>query len=447
MSTESWTVSAMARGGSQTSLQALKFFPYWWEAAPPSAEVNPLPAGVDVAIIGAGFTGLSAALTLLRRGRTVAVLERGVPGFGASTRNGGQVGSGNQKFQVKRLIELRGEAKAVAMLKDGVAMLDYLKELVTREGIECRFQQSGRFRAAMRPEHYEAMARDMEDLRHYAGVDSFAVPRAEQHKEIGSDRFFGGSVLPGDCGLHPGLYHQGLLHRVVAAGGMVLGQTSAEAIEPGIAGFTIHTVRGRLRARNVIVATNGYTKHLNGYFDKRIVPVGSALIATESLPPALLDELVPKRRMYGNTNRVFFYFRAVPEDNTIVWGGRTGHLAGPDSPRAYAHLARDMLQTFPQLAPYAITHGWSGQIGYTFDELPHLGATPSGIHYAMGYCGTGVSRSTWFGHQIALQVMGDKQGRTAFDDIAFPSHAFHAFAPAMVPAVATWYRIRDSANF
>jgi glycine/D-amino acid oxidase-like deaminating enzyme len=106
-----------------------------------------------------------------------------------------------------------------------------------------------------------------------------------------------------------------------------------------------------------------------------------------------------------------------------------------------------MLQTFPQLAPYAITHGWSGQIGYTFDELPHLGATPSGIHYAMGYCGTGVSRSTWFGHQIALQVMGDKQGRTAFDDIAFPSHAFHAFAPAMVPAVATWYRIRDSANF
>jgi glycine/D-amino acid oxidase-like deaminating enzyme len=144
---------------------------------------------------------------------------------------------------------------------------------------------------------------------------------------------------------------------------------------------------------------------------------------------------------------VFFYFRAVPEDNTIVWGGRTGHLAGPDSPRAYAHLARDMLQTFPQLAPYAITHGWSGQIGYTFDELPHLGATPSGIHYAMGYCGTGVSRSTWFGHQIALQVMGDKQGRTAFDDIAFPSHAFHAFAPAMVPAVATWYRIRDSANF
>jgi glycine/D-amino acid oxidase-like deaminating enzyme len=333
------------------------------------------------------------------------------------------------------------------MLRDGVAMLDYIGRLIEDEKIECRFQRSGRFRAAMRPEHYEAMARDMEDLRHYAGVESFAVPCGEQHKEIGSDRFFGGSVLPGDCGLHPGLYHQELLARVAQAGGIVLGQTGAETIEADAGGFIVNTARGRLRARNVIVATNGYTKHLDGYFDKRIVPVGSALIATEQLPQALLDELLPTRRMYGNTNRVFFYFRAVPGENTLVWGGRTAHLGTADTPGTYAHLARDMLRTFPQLAPYAITHGWSGQIGYTFDELPHLGKTTAGIHYAMGYCGTGVSRSTWFGYKIALQLLGDKEGGTAFDDIAFPSHPFHAIAPAMVPVMTGWYGLRDTANF
>jgi glycine/D-amino acid oxidase-like deaminating enzyme len=144
---------------------------------------------------------------------------------------------------------------------------------------------------------------------------------------------------------------------------------------------------------------------------------------------------------------VFFYFRAVPGENTLVWGGRTAHLGTADTPGTYAHLARDMLRTFPQLAPYAITHGWSGQIGYTFDELPHLGKTTAGIHYAMGYCGTGVSRSTWFGYKIALQLLGDKEGGTAFDDIAFPSHPFHAIAPAMVPVMTGWYGLRDTANF
>jgi glycine/D-amino acid oxidase-like deaminating enzyme len=446
MAAEQLSVERLARGGKPAGVAEFRNSPVWWEAAPPRVEIRRQPASVDVAIVGSGFTGLSAALTLLRHGRTVAVFDRDAPGFGASTRNGGQIGSGNQKFRVKRLIELRGEAKATALLKEGVAMLDYIAHLIESEGIDCRFQRSGRFRGAMRPEHYEAMARDMDDLRRVVGVEAYAVPRSEQHKEIGSDLFHGGSVLPGDAGLHPGLYHRGLMQRVEQLGGSVIAMTPVAAIAPEGDGFNLETSQGPVRARHVIVATNGYTRHLERYFDRRMTPVGSAVIATEPLPEALLDELMPTRRMYGNTNRAFSYFRHIPEENRIVWGGRKARLLDQSSPAAYSHLAKDLLRTFPKLAPFKITHGWSGQIGYTFDELPHLGKTPAGIHFAMGYCGTGVSRSTYFGHKIALQILGDAEGRTAFDDISFPSHPFQFVAPQMVPVFETWYRIRDAAG-
>jgi glycine/D-amino acid oxidase-like deaminating enzyme len=179
---------------------SVTYAPYWWDAAPRlETPGSALPAKADVAIIGSGFTGLSAALTLLDKGREVVVLDRGVPGYGASTRNGGQFGSGNQKFSVKRLIALRGEEKAAALLRDGTRMLDYVEYLVETEKIDCHFRRCGRFRGAMRPEHYEAMAADMKDLKRVAGVESFMVPRSEQQSEIGSEVFFGGSVLRNDA--------------------------------------------------------------------------------------------------------------------------------------------------------------------------------------------------------------------------------------------------------
>lgn len=323
------TVAELARGQVAPGAK-LAYQPYWWEAAPRPPSSAALPNEADVVIVGSGFTGLSAALTLLRRGRSAVVLERGVPGFGASTRNGGQIGSGNQKFRVKTLIALRGQRKAEALLREGVEMLAYIGQLVETEKIDCHFSRCGRFRAAVRPEHYEAMARDMEDLKRIAGVESFMVPRAEQRTEIGSDVFFGGSVLPGE------------------------------------------------------------------------------------------------RR--------------------IIWGGRAGRLAADTSPKAFRHLARDMLHVFPALSEVPVTHVWDGRIGYTYDEVPHLGRTARGVHYAIGYCGTGVSRATYFGHKIALQVLGDAGGRTAFDDLAFPSFPVHSVAKQAVPVVETWYRIRDAAN-
>jgi glycine/D-amino acid oxidase-like deaminating enzyme len=439
------TVAELAQGRAAPTAR-LTYQPYWWEAAPRQPSSAALPRTADVVIVGSGFTGLSAALTLLRRGRSAVVLERGVPGYGASTRNGGQIGSGNQKFRVKRLIALRGRRKAEALLREGVRMLDYIEQLVTTENIHCHFSRCGRFRAAVRPEHYEAMARDMEDLRRIAGVESFMVPRAEQRTEIGSDVFYGGSVLPGDASLHPALYHAGLMQRIAEAGGQVVGNAPAQSVSQGNPGFIVRTPLGEIACRNVVIATNGYTDGLVPELGRRIVPIGSGLIATGECPEAVFSGLLPKNRVYGNTNRVFYYFRAAPGERRIIWGGRVGRLAAGTSPRAFRHLARDMLHVFPALADVPVTHAWDGRIGYTYDEVPHLGRTAAGIHYAIGYCGTGVSRATYFGHKIALQIVGDDEGRTAFDDLAFPSFPAHPVAKRAVPVVETWYRLRDATN-
>ena len=420
--------------------------PYWWEAMQPSPHEEAVSGCADVAVVGSGFTGLSAALTLARAGRSVTILEAGTAGYGASTRNGGQVGSGNQKFRVRTLIDMMGVKKAQALLMEGVAMLDHMETLITDEKIACFFKRCGRFRGAVRPEHYDAMARDMQDLEHYAGVRSFMVPRSEQHSEIATDFFHGGSVLPQDASLHPGLYHAGLLNKAQEAGARLFCQAPVTAVQRESDGFTLHTPRGNLKARQVIIATNGYRQSFSSFCRKRVVPVTSALIATAPMPAERLDALMPGGRMYGNSARVFSYFRAAPDEPRLIWGGRVGRLAPATSARAYAHLARDLLEVFPQAGDLAVSHAWSGQIGYTFDEFPHLGLAPDGLHYAMGYCGTGVSRSTWFGRKIALQVMDRPEGFSEFTGLRFPSHLFQTFAPAAVPFFEQWYRLRDTFN-
>ena len=437
------TALQLARGTAPSSA-GLTYRPYWWDAAPRKPGTGAVPRRADVVIVGSGFTGLSAALTLLRDGRSVAVLEKDVPGFGASTRNGGQIGSGNQKFRVKRLIELRGPKKAEAMLREGVQMLDTIEQIIATEKIACHFTRCGRFRAAMQPEHYEAMARDMEDLRRIVGVESYMVPRAEQRTEIGSDVFFGGSVLPGDASLHPALYHAGLMQRIEERGGHILGHAAALGISSEPGGYVVKTPRGDISCRNVLIATNGYTDGLVPELGRRILPIGSGLIATDEIPEATFSRLLPKNRVYGNSNRVFYYFRAAPGERRIIWGGRVGRIANNTSPRAFRHLARDMLRVFPDLADVPISHAWDGMIGYTFDEVPHLGRTSAGLHYALGYCGTGVSRATYFGHKIALQIIGASDGRTAFDELVFPAVPFHPIAKHAVPVVETWYRFRDA---
>ena len=420
-----------------------RFTPWWWEAAPLREKIEePLPPSADVAIVGAGFSGLSAALTLARAGRQVVVLDAEAPGYGASSRNGGQCGSGNQKFTAAELIATHGEKKARELVAEGLAALQYLGDFIEAEGIECHFSRVGRFRGAAIPRHYENLARDMEDMRKLAGFESHMVPRAEQHAEVGSDFYHGGAVLPNDGSLHPALYHQGLLRRAEEAGVQVIGHTPVTRLTSESGQVTLSTARGALRASCGLIATNGYTDAAMPQLRRRIVPIGSAMIATEVLDADRLRRLMPKNRVVGSTSRIYHYMRLCPEGKRFLWGGRVKGWGLPDDPAGYVHLYHDMLRVFPELQGTRITHCWSGYVAYTRDVFPHLGHR-NGIYHAMGYCGTGVVRASYFGNKIALKILGDKQGDTAFDDLAFRNYPAHYLARQTVPVAIEWYRFRD----
>lgn len=426
---------------SEILTPGFKAEPFWWEAAPLSMPVSPpLPKQVDVAVIGAGYSGLSAALTLARAGRSVLVLEAGVPGEGASSRNGGMCGD-MLKPSLAELSRKYGEPLAIALLKEAREALDFLADFIAREGIECHFSRMGRFTGALKPGQYDAMARGSEILRKVTGFPFDMVERRHVRDELGSDLYVGGRVTHHHGGLHPALYHKGLRERAALAGAIIAGRTPMTGLRRERAGFTVTTARGEIEARDVIVTTNGYTSPVTGWLNRRVIPVTSYIIATEELSDNLMRQLMPKGRMVTDTNRLLVYYRPSHDGKRILFGGRA-HYRPADPATAGAILRRYMIQLFPELSDVKLSHSWFGFIAYTFDRMPHIG-TRDGVHYAMGYCGSGVVMSTWLGRKAALRVLGSADGKTAFAEIAHPTMPLYTGTPWFLPLVKAYYYAND----
>jgi len=411
--------------------------PFWWEAAPiVPRPARQLPKRVDVAVVGAGYSGLSAALTLARAGRSVLVLESGVPGEGASSRNGGMCGD-MLKPSLAELTGRYGERLAVALLKEAREALDFLADFIPREGIECHFSRMGRFTGALKPGQYEEMARSSEILRKVTGFPFDMVAKSEVRQELGSELYVGGRVTHHHGGLHPALYHRGLLERALAAGAQVAGATPMTGLRREMRGFTLETPRGEIEARDVLVATNGYTGGVSGWLRRRLIPVTSYIIATEELSDNLMRQLMPKGRMVTDTNRLLVYYRPSHDGKRILFGGRA-HYRPADLKDAGAVLRRYLVRLFPELSEARLSHSWYGFIAYTFDRLPHAGMH-DGVHYALGYCGSGVVMSTWLGRKAALSLMGALEGRSAFAEIPHPTIPLYRGTPWFLPLVKAYY--------
>ncbi|NKB19814.1 MAG: FAD-dependent oxidoreductase [Alphaproteobacteria bacterium] len=424
--------------------QAPSVEPYWWSDAKPSPRPPfTLPKAVDVAIVGAGYTGLSAALVLARSGRSVLVLDAEDPGWGASTRNGGQA-SGDVKSEFVELIENFGLTFAKDLFAEGNRAREHLSRLIDDEGIDCDLRWCGRFNAASSAKDYDALGRETEALNKHLGLDAEMVPREAQHQEIGSDHYFGGQVRPDVGGLHPALFHKGLLDSVENAGASIASNARVTAIETERDRFTVTTALGPLSARDVLVATNGYTGPVTPWLRRRIIPIQSQIIATEELPSETMDRLMPKRRMFLDTHRLHNYFRPSADGSRLLFGGRAG-ATQKDPRRSGAHLFRQVTTVFPELASTAISHSWSGLTGYTFDKFPHVGVQ-DGIHFATGFCGQGVVWGPYLGHVAALRLLGEQTADTAtclFDGRAFPSRPLYYGKPWFLPAVINWYGLLD----
>jgi glycine/D-amino acid oxidase-like deaminating enzyme len=418
-----------------------RFEPIWWEAAPPiPLDETPLPASVDVAVVGAGFTGLSAALALQRAGRSVLVLDAGVPGKGASTRNGGMIGSGH-RVGLGRLTQRYGRQTALTLLKEGLAALEFTMDLIEREEIACHAARSGRFRGAWRASDYEAMGRELDELRRAVGLEADMVARAEQHREVASDAYHGGVVYHRHGGLHPGLFHQGLLRRVQEAGGTVAGRTAVTAIAREAEGFQVTTPPCRIRARDVVVATNGYTGALTPALRRRLVPVPSYMIATEPLPAGTVERLIPGGRMIVESRSRHCYFRPAPDGRRLLFGGRAA-VNVVDTARSARILRGLMSGVFPELASARLSHSWRGFVAFSRDYLPHLGRR-DGVHYALAYNGSGVAMAPYLGFKVAQKVLGGPEGDSPFGATPFPAVPFYTGRAWFLPAVELYYRWRD----
>jgi glycine/D-amino acid oxidase-like deaminating enzyme len=254
---------------------------YWLDGLlpPVSASSQPL-SSVDVLIVGSGYTGLNAAIETARGGRTTLVLDTEVPGWGCSTRNGGQV-STSVKPSLEKLSAKFGADRAQAIRGEGETALEWIEDRINSEQIDCSFRRAGRFHAAHTPQAYDEIARDAEKMSRDEGVAAHSIPRSEQRSELGTEFYHGGVVFPRHASLDPARYHHGLLKAAVAAGAHVTGNCSVMSIEKTLNGFEVTTPNGVVRARDVIVATNGYTTGITPWLTRRVIPIGSYIIATE----------------------------------------------------------------------------------------------------------------------------------------------------------------------
>lgn len=421
---------------------------YWLTtAARPSVEQGPLPDAVDIAVIGSGFTGLSAARTLARKGARVAVLEAETIGWGASSRNGGMVLTG-LKLGVNKLIARFGPELTRRMYAASLQTIDCVEQLVREEKIECDFSRSGHLEVACKQKHFDDYARQAEVIASEFNHQLRIVPRHELETEIGSSIYYGGMVDEVSAGLNPARYVSGLAGAALRAGATIFEQARVQSItrssRHGEQGWTITTSRGPLWAHEVFVGTSGYTGAATPALRKKLVPIGSYIITTEVLPTPLARQLSPRNRMIYDSKNYLYYYRLTP-DNRMLFGGRAAFFPETqNSIRESAEiLRRGMIDVYPQLSDARVEYVWGGTLDFAFDIMPHAGQM-DGMYYAVGYAGHGVAMATYQGQKMAEMIAGEKPDNP-FVGIPFPGAPLGLYngRPWFLPFAGAWYKFLD----
>ncbi|MFA6310550.1 MAG: FAD-binding oxidoreductase [Sterolibacterium sp.] len=422
----------------------MKLESYWLETAPKfaGAAAGPVDGRVDVAIIGGGFTGLSAALALSRRKATVTVLESGGVVGEASGRNGGQCNSGLvQDFGgLARKIGLERARSYYQAFGNAVGTVE---NIVKTEHIQCDFRRTSKIKLAVKPGHYEQLVRTHDMLSANVDTDVKLVTRERIRDEIDSGKFYGGLVQGGCAQMHVGKFGVGLAEAAARSGARVFENAAVTKLErlPGGA-YRITSARGTLEAKQVLVATGATSRGPLGWFRRRIVPVGSFIVVTEPLDPAQLQRLLPTRRSYVTTKNIGNYFFTTP-DHRLLFGGRARFtMSNPRSDEECGHiLRRSLTQFFPELSKVRIDYCWGGLVDMTVDRLPRVGEH-QGLYYSMGYSGHGVQMSVHMGQAMA-DIMEGRGDANPFRQLKWPAIPGHFGKPWFLPLVGAYYRLQD----
>jgi len=329
------------------------------------------------------------------------------------------------------------------MWDDTVAAFEGVESLVSEIGIACDWRRSGHLELADHPRHVSHL-RSVADAYASIGEDARFVAPDELGAEIGSPRFAGGLLVTRSGSVHPAKLVDGLARAALAAGAELHGHTEAVDVTREAAGFRLETARGTISAGEVIVATDGTTRRRPvPWLGRRILGIGSFMIATEPIDAGLAASVSPGGRMFFDTKNFLNYWRLAPDGTRVLFGGRTS-FAPTTVEQARDRLYGAMQATHPQLAGIRVARAWGGQVGLTVDRFPHLGRHPrTGVVYALGYCGTGVALSTHFGRAVGRWLCGDGE-LPAFAGRRWPVVPPPAHVPWLLPVAGWWYQARDA---
>ncbi|PYV92468.1 MAG: FAD-dependent oxidoreductase [Acidobacteria bacterium] len=419
---------------------------YWLETVtvPPAPSAGDLPDHVDVAIVGAGYCGVSAARTLAKRGVNVAVLEAETFGWGASSRNGGMALTG-MKLPVPTLIQRYGRETVRKMYAASLATIDCVEQIVREEKIECNFSRCGHLEVACKQSHFDGYQVSAVLVKREFNHELRIIPKSELRGEIGSDIYFGGMVDETSAGLNPARYLAGLALAAQRAGACLCDHTRVTSVgRERNNKFRMETSKGAITAREIILASGAYTTDATPALRKKIIPIGSYIMATEVLPSDLARELSPRNRMIYDSKHFLYYYRLTP-DNRMLFGGRAAFFPETENTvrQSAEILRRGMIGVYPQLGDTKIEFVWGGTLDFTLDVMPHAGKIGD-MYFAAGFAGHGVAAATWFGAKLAGLVCGDPND-IPFDGIPFRGaplglRSGHTWA---LPLAGAWYRILD----
>jgi glycine/D-amino acid oxidase-like deaminating enzyme len=349
---------------------------------------------------------------------------------------------GGHRLSLPAMEARYGARIARALLREAhIDATDFAKALIVEEAIACDWAETGRFRGFWTASERDRGLRALEALMRAMPLEAEAVAPGDVRDEVATDLNAGGVVFPRHGGLNPAKWVAGLMQAARRAGAVVQGDAPVTALRREGGGFVVETLRGALRAGQVLLATNGHTGRAFPWRRRRIVPVPSFIMATETLGADRVRSLFPKGRMVVETRERGCYHRPSPDGPRIVVGDRAAMAEVPDAfaRRSLAGLLRGV---FPGLADVALTHSWRGRTGFSFDLVPSLGGD-RGLRHAMGYCGNGNAMAPWLGHKAALGMLGDPEGETAFARTGFSTRWWHRGSDMVLPFADIALRLGD----
>ncbi|MED4750658.1 FAD-binding oxidoreductase [Brevibacillus choshinensis] len=393
----------------------------------------------DVVIIGAGFTGLSSAYHLQKSGRNVIVLEQETIGYGASGRNGGMVLPG-YKPTMQELAKKYGPDEARQLNDLSLFSIDLVKKMIDEHQIKCDFRKTGHIVAAYKAKHFEGLKLESEYLNKNFGYESSVLDRSQLHQEIDSPLYHGCLVDDSSYSFQPLNYAIGLGEAARTIGARIFEHTKALSIEYGQHSVKVVTEKGTVIAKDIIVATDGYSGKIMNELNKGVLPISARIIATEQLPESLLNTVIPKDRMVFDTSSFLYYFRRTP-DNRIVFGG--GDIRPNLGDGVYQKVYDAMVTLMPKLAGSKIEYRWGGFIGVTIDTFPVIGRTKEGAYFATGYTGHGASLSTLFGMLLAQLIVTGSAGGYRFEKQPLKSFPFYNQKTMLVNLAHIGFKLID----